>query len=84
MSEVTAKKKDVKVHVLRCRGDGCGALLALEETDEGLLLGNVADIAERDGDLTFFCCRRCGGRNLVEEIEFEGKIRTRVSGFAVP
>lgn len=66
---------------MRCRGEGCGALLALEETDEGLLLGNMIDVAERDGDLAFFRCRRCGGRNLVEEVEFEGKMRSRVAGF---
>lgn len=82
MSEVAIKKKETKIHVLRCRGEGCGALLALEETEEGLLLGNMADLAERDAEVAFFRCRRCGGRNLVEEVEFEGKMRTRVSGFA--
>jgi len=82
MSEAPAKKKDVKVHVLRCGSESCRALLAFEETDEGLLLGNMYDLAERDGDLAFFPCRVCGGRNLVEEVVHEGRRRTRVCGFA--
>lgn len=82
VNEAAPKKKEVKIHVARCRGQECCALLALEETDEGLLMGNMADLAERDGDLAFFRCRRCGGRNVVEEVPFEGKLRTRISGFA--
>lgn len=81
MSEAPAKKKEVKVHVLRCGGESCGALLPLEETDEGLLLGNMIDLATRDGASAYFPCRVCGGRNLVEEVVHEGKKRTRVSGF---
>ena len=82
MSEAPAKKKEIKVHVLRCRSESCSALLPFEETDEGLLLGNMIEVATRDGDLRFFPCPRCGGRNLVEEVEYEGKKRTRVSGFS--
>lgn len=81
VSEAAPKKKEIRIHVARCRGEACGALLALEETDDGLLMGNMADLAERDGDLAFFLCRRCGGRNLVEEVQHEGKVRTRISGF---
>lgn len=82
VSDAPAKKKEVKVHVLRCGSETCRALLPLEETDEGLLLGNMIEVAEREGDLAFFPCRRCGGRNLVEEVVHEGKKRTRVCGFA--
>lgn len=83
MSDAPApKKKDVKVHVLRCRSEACGALLPFEETDEGLLLGNMIEVATRDGDQAFFPCPRCGGRNLVEEVVHAGKRRTRVAGFA--
>jgi hypothetical protein len=82
VSEAPAKKKDVKVHVLRCRSESCRALLPFEETDEGLLLGNMIDVATRDGDVAFFPCPRCGGRNLVEEVVSDGKKRSRVSGFA--
>jgi hypothetical protein len=82
MSETTARKKDVKVHVLRCRSESCRALLPFEETDEGVLLGNMIEVATRDGGAAFFPCPRCGGRNLVEEIVLDGKKRTRVCGFA--
>ncbi|MFN2427646.1 MAG: hypothetical protein ABR587_14495 [Candidatus Binatia bacterium] len=82
MSDAPAKKKDIKVHVLRCGSETCRALLPFEETDEGLLLGNMIEVATSDGDTRFFPCPRCAGRNLVEEIVFDGKKRTRVSGFA--
>ena len=76
-----AKKKDIKVHVLRCGHGDCRALLPFEETDEGLLLGNMIEVATREGGDTFFPCPRCGGRNLVEEVVYEGRKRTRVAGF---
>jgi hypothetical protein len=82
VSDAPAKKKEIKVHVLRCRSESCGALLPFEETDEGLLLGNMIDVATREGGLAFFPCPRCGGRNLVEEVDYEGKKRSRVTGFA--
>lgn len=82
VSDAPAKKKDIKVHVLRCRSGACGALLPFEETDEGVLLGNMIEVASREGDVRFFPCPRCGGRNLVEETVIDGKRRTRVSGFA--
>lgn len=82
MSDAPAKKKEVKVHVLRCRSEACGALLPFEETDEGLLLGNMIEVASREGAEAFFPCPRCGGRNLVEEVDHAGKKRTRVAGFA--
>jgi hypothetical protein len=81
MSAEPEKKKDVKVHVLRCRSESCRALLPFEETGEGLLLGNMIELATREGGATFFPCPRCGGRNLVEEVVHEGKKRTRVTGF---
>lgn len=81
MSEAPAKKKEIKVHVLRCRSESCRALLPFEETDEGLLLGNMFAMATRDGAVAYFPCPRCGGRNLVEEVVHEGKRRTRVDGF---
>lgn len=82
MSDAAPKKKDLKIHVLRCRSESCRGLLPFEETDEGLLLGNMFAVASSDGDARFFPCPRCGGRNLVEEVFHEGKRRTRVSGFA--
>ena len=81
MSDGPAKKKPIKVHVLRCRGDQCGGLMPFEETNEGFLLGNMIVKADGDGDDRFIICPNCNGRNLVEEVEHDGKWRTRVSGF---
>lgn len=81
MSDAPAKKSAVKVHVLRCRSTTCGSLLPFEETDEGLLLGNMYEVATRDGDTAFFPCPSCRGRNLVEEAIVDGKKRTRVTAF---
>lgn len=81
MSDAPETKKDVKVHVLRCRSETCRALLPFEETDEGLLLGNMMEVATRDDSSAWFPCPRCGGRNLVEEVVHDGKKRTRVTGF---
>ncbi len=75
------KAKPIKVNVARCRSESCDALLTLEETSEGVLLGNMLDIAERDGDRTFFSCPKCGGRNLAEEVVHKGKLRAKLSGF---
>ena len=83
-SETAAPKKRVKVHVLRCRSGSCDGLLAFEETDEGYLLGQVILLADEDGGKRFFPCPKCGGRNLVEEVEHAGKMRTRVIGFQAP
>jgi hypothetical protein len=84
VSEAPPKKKDVKVHVLRCRSESCRALLPFEETDEDVLLGNMIDLATREGGSAFFPCPRCGGHNIVEEVVVDGKRRTRVTGFSTP
>ena len=79
------KAKTLKVHVLQCRSQPCGGLLAFEETDEGFLLGQAILLADEDEDedegKRFFPCPKCGGRNLVQEKNFAGKLRTCVYGF---
>lgn len=75
------KAKPLKVHVLRCRSESCAGLLAFEETNEGFLLGQVLSLAERVGEKRFFPCPKCGGRNLLEEKVYAGKVRVRVCGF---
>ena len=74
-------KAKVKVNVLRCRDEQCGGLLAFEETDRGYLLGRVLELADADGAKRFLSCPKCGGRQLVEEYEDDGKLRVRVHGF---
>jgi len=75
------KAAKVKVNVLKCRGEACGGLLAFEETDRGYLLGRVLELAVADGEKRFLPCPKCGGRQLVEEYEQDGKRRVRVTGF---
>ena len=78
-------QKQVKVQVLRCRGETCKGLLAFEETDEGYLLGQVLELADVDGGKRYFPCPKCGGRLLVEEyVHKDGKLRARVYGFEPP
>jgi hypothetical protein len=79
-----AKKPPIKVHVLKCRSDSCNALLAFEETEEGYLLGQVLELADVDDGKRFFPCPKCGGHNLVEEVDVAGKKRVRVHGFEPP
>lgn len=82
MSEAGPSKKPIiKVNVLHCRSQTCNALIPFEETSEGLLLGNIFPLADVDGDQHFLPCPRCGGRNLVEEVDHGGRRRTRVFGF---
>lgn len=75
------KKPALKVNVLRCRDEGCQALMAYEETNQGFLLGNAIELAVSDGERHWLPCPRCGGRNLVEERAHGGKLRTFVVGF---
>ncbi|MFQ5477192.1 MAG: hypothetical protein ACE5E4_01095 [Candidatus Binatia bacterium] len=44
-------------------------------------MGNVILLADVDVGKRYFPCPKCGGRNLVDEIEFAGKTRVRVYGF---
>ncbi|RMF20623.1 MAG: hypothetical protein D6760_11135 [Deltaproteobacteria bacterium] len=74
-------KRKLRVHVLKCRNESCGGLLAFEETDRGYLLGQVLELAEVDGAKRYFPCPKCGGRQLVEEFDCDGKRRVRVVGF---
>ena len=74
-------KKPLKVNVLRCGNEDCRALMAFELTNRGYLLGNAIELAETDGKQHWLTCPRCRGRNLVEEREVDGKMRTFVTGF---
>jgi hypothetical protein len=75
-------KKAVDIQVLRCLDDACRALLPFEVTAQRDLYVDLAWMAERDGELRFFPCPRCGGRNIVEEVvDPKGLRRHRVTRF---
>ena len=71
-----------KVSVLRCLSDSCDQMLAYEVTEGNVLYVDLAYTARQDGDLRFFPCPKCSGRNVVEEFQDDaGKPRHRVTRF---
>jgi hypothetical protein len=78
----TVNKKPAADPVLRCLNGDCSAMLAYEVNAENALVVDLAYTARRDGDLRFFPCPKCGGRNVVEEfIDAKGKPGHRVTRF---
>jgi hypothetical protein len=61
-----------KVDVLRCLGETCGGMLAYEVTEGNVLYVDLAYTARRDGEVSYFPCPSCGGRNVVEEFTDAG------------
>jgi len=71
-----------KVDVLRCLGDTCNGMLAYEVTDDNVLYVDLAYTARRDGEIRYFPCPKCGGRNVVEEfVDQHGAVAHRVARF---
>jgi len=57
-------------------------MLAYEVTDDNVLYVDLAYTALRDGDMRYFPCPVCRGRNIVEEFsDPRGNVKHRVSGF---
>lgn len=76
------KKKAPDIHVLRCLSSACRAMLAYEVTSENVLYVDLAWTAARDGDVRYFPCPRCHGRNLVEPFQdTKGATKHRVVRF---
>lgn len=71
-----------KIDVLHCLDESCPGMLAYEVTDDNVLYVDLAHTAERDGDLRYFPCPHCGGRNVVEQFtDPRGAVRHRVARF---
>jgi hypothetical protein len=80
---VPAKKKGADIHVLRCLDPACRGMLAYEVNSENVLTVDLAWTAHRDGDIRYFPCPKCDGRNIVEEVrDAKGGVRHRVTRFA--
>ena len=76
-----AKTPDIQV--LRCLNPACRALLAYEVDSHNVLYVDLAWTAKRDGDIAYFPCPKCGGKNIVEEIHNEkGQVRHQVTRWA--
>jgi len=71
-----------KVEVLRCLNPQCRGLLAYEVTEGNVLYTDLAWTARSDGELRYFPCPKCGGRNIVEPFTDErGRATHRVTRF---
>jgi hypothetical protein len=80
-SPAAAKKKAAEVEVLRCLG--CGEMLAYEVTAERVLSPDLHWMARRDGELRYFPCPHCHGRNIIEDVrDAKGAARHAVTRFA--
>ncbi|MBI3786239.1 MAG: hypothetical protein HY270_22860 [Deltaproteobacteria bacterium] len=75
-------KKGPDIQVLRCLNPECRGLLAYEVDSENVLYVDLAWTAKQDGDLRYFPCPRCHGRNVVESFTTaQGAVKHRVSRF---
>ena len=61
-----ADKKVASITALRCLNDSCRALLAYEVDANNILHVDLAWTARRQGDVAFFPCPSCHGKNVVE------------------
>lgn len=58
-------------------------MLAYEVDANNVLYVDLHYTARRDGELRYFPCPKCGGRNVVEEIrDDKGRTRHQVTRFA--
>ncbi len=75
-------KKGVDINVLHCLSPECGGLLAYEVDSDNVLYLDLAWMAHEDGDIRYFPCPKCGGRNIVEPCtNAKGKPGHRVTRF---
>jgi hypothetical protein len=75
----TTKAADIRV--LHCLNPQCDGLLAYEVDASNVLYVDLAWMARRDGDMSYFPCPKCGGKNIVEEYRTEKGLRHRVTHF---
>jgi hypothetical protein len=75
-------KKTPSISALRCLNPDCRALLAYEVDDNNVLYVDLAWTARRAGELSYFPCPKCGGKNVVEETKNDkGAVVHRVTGW---
>jgi hypothetical protein len=78
----SAVKRAADIQVLRCLNPACRALLGYEVSGDNVLHVDLAHTAAADGDLRFFPCPKCGGRNVIEAFADEkGRQRHRVARY---
>jgi hypothetical protein len=85
MSAPAGEKPKVKaadIQVLRCLNPECRGIMGYEVTGDNVLYVDLHWQAEVDGDLRYFPCPKCGGRNVVEaHVDDKGRQTHRVTRF---
>ena len=75
-----AAKKVADIQVLHCLNPECRGLLAYEVDSQNVLYIDLAWTAKSAGDLRYFPCPRCNGKNVVEEFRTDrGQVKHRVT-----
>lgn len=75
-----AAKKGPDIHVLHCLNPDCRGLLAYEVDSNNVLYVDLDWTARTDGNLRYFPCPKCHGKNLIEPLELApGRTRHRVT-----
>jgi hypothetical protein len=67
--KTTAAKKSPDINVLRCLNSSCQGLLAYEVDSENVLYVDLVWTARVEGDLRYFPCPKCRGKNVVESFQ---------------
>lgn len=76
------KKAAADINVLKCLNPDCRALLPYEVDSDNVLYVDLAWMARANGELRYFPCPKCGGRNVVEPFrDAKGKAGHRVTRF---
>jgi len=77
-----AKKKAADVDVLRCMNPTCRYMLAFEVTADNILSPDLHWMARQQGDVRYFPCPKCNGRNVVDEVrDAKGALRHAVTRY---
>ncbi len=78
----SAAKKAADISVLHCLNPNCRGLLAYEVDSDNVLYVDLAWTAHSAGNLRYFPCPKCGGKNIVEEFrDAKGQRKHRVTRF---
>lgn len=67
------------ISALRCLSPECRALLAYEVTKDDFLYNDLSWTARQEGDLRYFPCPKCHGKNVLEAVADPKGTRYRVS-----
>ena len=65
----TKPKKAADISALHCMNPQCGGLLAYEVDSQNTLYVDLAWTAKRAGEVHYFPCPKCRGKNVVEEVQ---------------